>query len=360
MSFDSDKPYNQLPSLPPVQDLETRAVLKQAVLTSRALAELKLAGRALPKQEVLIDSLILLEAKDSSEIENIFTTHDELYQADMFDADEIGPNTKEVKNYSTALWNGTRSMKRKALNTNVFVEIVQTIKENTNGVRKTSGTKIKNPLGEIIYTPPEGEALLRDLLQNLENFIHDGSDIDPLIKMAVIHYQFEAIHPFYDGNGRAGRIINILYLLQESLLETPVLFLSRYIIENKTNYYKGLQNVTENQDWESWILYMLKAVEETSYWTISKIENILKLMAYFSDKLETAEPKIYRKELVELLFEQPYVRIQTVSKKLSVSRQTASNYLKKLEDIQLLTSFKHKKELIYLNPYFIKELGQNA
>lgn len=359
MSFDSDKPFNSLPLLPPKHDIETHSILKQAILTSRALAELKLAGRALPKQEVLIDSLVLLEAKDSSEIENIFTTHDKLYQADMLDTVHHDPQTKEVQNYRVALWNGYRAMRKRALNTNAFVEIVQTIKENNNGVRKTSGTKIKNPIGEVIYTPPEGEKLLRDLLFNLEQFIHDNSDIDPLIKMAIIHYQFEAIHPFYDGNGRAGRIINLLYLLQEGLLETPVLFLSRYIIDNKTAYYKGLQNVTENQDWESWVLYMLKAVEETAHKTVQRIESILEVMSWFSEKFKDKEPKIHTKEFVEHLFEQPYVRIHSVSHVLSVSRQTASNYLKKLENINLLESFKFQNEVIYINPYFQKELSRD-
>lgn len=360
MVFNSEKPFNDLLYLPPKFELETKAVLKQAVKSSRALAELKLAGRALPKQEVLINSLVLLEAKDSSEIENIFTTHDKLYQTDMFDASDADSHTKEVKNYREALWNGAMAMTKKPLNTNVFVEIVQTIKKNDKGIRKTSGTQIVNPLGEVIYTPPEGEQLLRDLLQNLEQFIHDTEDFDPLIKMAVIHYQFEAIHPFYDGNGRAGRILNILYLLQERLLETPVLFLSRYIIENKTAYYKGLQNVTENQSWEDWILYTLKAVEDTALRTVKKIDSIQETMVYFSDQLKKKDSKLYSKELVEYLFEQPYARITALADRLDITRQTASNRLKKLEYYNLLTSVRAQNEIIYLNPYFIDELSKDS
>jgi len=361
VSFKRTEPHNDLLKLPPNKDVETRAILKQLNKASRALAELKVSGRSLPNQTVLINSLVLLEAKDSSEIESIFTTHDKLYQADLLNESQVDSHTKEVKNYREALWSGANAMNKRALNTNVFVDIVQTIKRNTEGIRKGSGAQIVNPMGEIIYTPPEGFDRLSDLLQNLEDFIHeDSNDYDPLIKMAILHYQFEAIHPFSDGNGRTGRILNILYLLQERLIETPVLFLSRYIIDNKTGYYKGLQHVTERGDWESWILYMLEAVEKTSYATLQKIERINAVMAYFSEKVKEELPQVYGKELMELLFEHPYCRIQTLTERLNIkSRQTAASYLNQMVDKNLLVKDKVGKENIYFNLLFINELRQD-
>ncbi len=357
MMFDKEKPFNDLPFLPPQKEIETKAVLKQLNKATRALAELKVAGRMLPNQEVLINSLVLLEAKDSSEIENIFTTHDKLYQADLLKETVKDSQTKEVQDYREALWCGAKAMKKRPLNTNVFIEIVQTIKNNQAGVRVTTGTKIKNPYGEIIYTPPEGVDLINKLLKDLEDFIHINDDYDALLKMAIIHYQFEAIHPFSDGNGRTGRILNILYLLQENLLETPVLFLSRYIIDNKTGYYKGLQNVTESQDWESWLLYMLKAVEHTAKKTSDKIEKIKAIMIFFTEKVQNDLPGIYKKELIEVLFEHPYCRIQTLMDKLNIkTRQTAASYLNKLAEVDLLVMHKIGNEKIYFNTYFINEL----
>ena len=355
--FDKNQPHNKLALLPPPLEVETKRILKQAIQSGRALAELKLAGRLIPNQSLMINSLVLLEAKDSSEIENIFTTHDKLFQADMLDEVSVDSQTKEVKRYREALWKGAKLAKKRSLSTNVFIEIVQTIKESNLSVRTTPGTQIVNPFGEVIYTPPEGESLLRDLLQNLEDFIHNNEDYDPLIKMAIIHYQFEAIHPFTDGNGRAGRIINILYLLLEELLETPVLFLSSYIIENKTQYYKGLQNVTENQDWENWIFYMLKAVEVTANDTVKHIHNILALMEYTKQKMQDSLPKIYSKELLEILFEHPYCRIQTLSERLNLSRQTASKYLKSLSDEGVLVEDKIGSELIFFNHNLIALLS---
>lgn len=358
MTFEKSKPYNSLPLLPPAKDVETKAILKQAIQAGRALAELKLAGRLLPDDSLLINSLVLLEAKDSSEIESIFTTHDKLFQADLFDQTHVDANTKEVTSYRQALWNGFQAMNRKPLGTNVLIEIMQTIKKTKAGVRGVSGTQIVNPLGEVIYTPPEGEDRIRSLLTDLEKFIHDSHDIDPIIKMAIIHYQFEAIHPFTDGNGRTGRILNILYLVQENLLETPVLFLSRYIIDNKTPYYKGLQNVTEHQNWEEWILYMLTAVEQTAYKTIERIKDILHVMDNFAEKSKADLPKIHSKELLELLFEHPYCRIQSVMDRLRVSRQTASTKLHAYADKGLLVKRKIGTEIIFINPVLVKVLQE--
>ena len=261
MTFDKNKPYDDLPLLPPRRDVETKLILKKTIKANKALVELKSKGNIIPNQNILLDTLTLIEAKDSSEIENIFTTHDQLYQISFLGEDKCDPATKEVSRYRHALWHGIKLLKQRPLSTNLFIELVQIIKENNAHIRCTPGTKIANSSGKVIYTPPEGENIIRTKLANLEQFIHKDDDIDPLIKLAIIHYQFEAIHPFSDGNGRVGRIINLLYLLEQGLLETPVLFLSRYFIENRKGYYEGLKNITEKEDWESWILYILDAVE---------------------------------------------------------------------------------------------------
>jgi Fic family protein len=357
MTFDRDKAHNDLPFLPPRQELETNAVMRQAIKASRSLAELKSRGTMLPNQTVLIRTLALLEAKDSSEIENIFTTHEKLYQGDMLDESQIDPQTKEVRLYNDALWYGVESIKTRPLSTNTFVEIFQKIKRTNAGIRKTSGTKISNG-GEVLYTPPEGEDLLRRLLGNLENYLHEDNGIDPLIKMAVTHYQFEAIHPFTDGNGRTGRIINILYLLEQGLLETPVLFLSSHIIANKTPYYKGLMAVTEEGAWEEWVLYMLEAVEKTAVKTTNKISMIERTIHNFTQRVKN-ETDIYTKDLIEVLFTHPSCRIQFLADRLGISRRTASSYLTKLESINLLTSLKFGRDVVYFNSSFIADLSKN-
>lgn len=355
--FDHNKPYNDLPLLPPRQEVETKTVLKKAMSASRALAELKSRGRTLPNQSVLINNLVLLEAKDSSEIENIFTTHDKLYQSEIMDESKVDTQTKEVRLYRAALWSGVKSVESKPLSTNTFINLYQIIKQTKAGVRNLPGTKISNPSGEIIYTPPDGEDRLRGFLKNLEEYLHADDGVDPLIKMAIMHYQFEAIHPFTDGNGRTGRILNILYLLEQGLLEKPVLFLSRYIILNKTPYYKGLRSVTENQDWENWILYMLDAVEQTSLHTMNKIELIEARISNVREQVQMDASRVYSKDLIEFIFEQPFCRIQGLAAKLSISRQTASSYLQELEKIGIMISRKDGKELVYYNVPFIEALS---
>ena len=357
MNFNRIKPYNNLPLLPPKHDLETTKTLKLAIAANKALAELKTLGSLLPNQSLLIDSLVLLEAKDSSEIENIFTTNDKLYQAEALDNKNIDHHTKEVRYYRQALWHGVNATKKRPLGINIFIEIVRIIKENQSDVRKTSGTKISSPSGDVIYTPPEGYDLLMNLLSNLEKYIHHESDTDPLIKMAVLHYQFEAIHPFSDGNGRTGRILNILYLLQEKLLDVPVLFLSNYIIRNKATYYKGLQNVTENQNWEDWVIYILKAIEITSYETIARINAIRDAMQEYKKKIQESLPNIYSKDLLESIFEQPYCKIQSLVDKGIAQRRTASSYLKKLSEINLLCPMQIGRHNFYVNPALIKILN---
>ncbi|MCE3233305.1 MAG: addiction module protein [Rickettsiaceae bacterium] len=359
MTFNRNTPYNDLPLLPPGLELETKNVMKAVVSASRALASLKTRGEHLPNQSLLIDSLVLLEAKDSSEIESIFTTHDALYQAHVLESSNIDPHTKEVENYRKALWHGVNSVKERPLNANTFIEIVQIIKKNQSEVRKATGTKIVIPLKEIIYTPPEGYDLIYKLLSNLENYLHKNDNIDPLIKMAVIHYQFEAIHPFSDGNGRTGRILNILYLLQEKLLDVPILFISNYILRNKTLYYKGLQNVTENNDWEGWIIFMLKAIEITSNETIARIDAIRDAMQIYKMKMEK-DFSGNSKELLEILFEQPYCTIQSLIKRGIAKRVTASSYLKKLHNIGLLESKKVGRNAFYINPVLLNILSKPA
>jgi Fic family protein len=350
MAFQPDKPYNELPMLPPAAEIETVRTLKRAIAANKALAELKYAGNLIPNQGTLIRSIVLQEARVSSEIENIVTTNDKLYRAMSDDDSRMDPHTKEVLRYETALWSGFESLETRPLATNLYVDIVNCIQKNDAGIRKHSGTRIANSRGETIYTPPEGETLLRNLLSNLDGFIHDEEDgIDPLIKLGVIHYQFEAIHPFADGNGRTGRILNILYLVDRKLLETPVLYLSRYIIENKAAYYSGLRRVTEEHAWEGWIVYMLDAIEATARATRDRILAIRRQMDEATDFARNELPRVYSKELIELIFQQPYCRIQAVEQAGIAKRQTASTYLKELERIGLLRGVKVGRDQLYIN-----------
>ena len=252
MSFNRNIPYNDLPDLPPKAEVETVAILKATVRANKAVAELKISGHLIPNQSILIQALGLSEAKLSSEIENIVTTNDDLYKAFADSNLSIDSQTKEVLHYKDALWYGFHAItqKNRLLTTPLFIELVQILKGSAQKIRSLPGTKLVNPLGETKYTPPEGEEVIRKKLSNLETFMHTDTSLDPLIKMAIMHYQFEAIHPFPDGNGRSGRILNILYLVDKQLLDIPILYLSQYIIANKSAYYNGLQQVTESNAWE--------------------------------------------------------------------------------------------------------------
>ena len=358
MTFNPQKPYNDLPILPPGVELESKPVLKRAIAANKALAELKGAGGLVPNQAVVIQSIGLQEAKLSSEIENIVTTNDELYRAFANKGEKADPHTKEVLSYNDALWHGydaIRNMNR-SLTTNLFEELFQQIKQCKAGIRKTPGTKLATSAGKVIYTPPEGETVLRDKLANLERFIYAEDGIDPLIKLAVIHYQFEAIHPFTDGNGRTGRILNILFLVEKGLLDIPILYLSRYIIENKKAYYSGLRGITENADWENWILYMLDAIEQTARKTREKILAIRDLMNADIEKVQAELPKIYTKDLLEQLYHQPYCKIRFLEEAGIAQRQTASHYLKELARIGVLEPFKSGREIYYINKKFLELL----
>jgi Fic family protein len=352
MSFDPEKPYNELPPLPPQTELLSQEVLLKLVSAGRELAELKGMGKTLPNQNILLNSLTLQEAKDSSEIENVMTTHDALFKAFTAKTGKIDPATKEVLHYREALWNGYKAVKKDGLlTTNCFITLVQTIKENQAGVRTLAGTQIVNATnGKIIYTPPEGESLIRTKLANLEKYIHAQNHIDPLVKMAVIHYQFEAIHPFSDGNGRTGRIINILYLIQKELLDMPILYLSKYIIEHKNDYYTLLRRVTEHHAWQPWVLFMLDAVEKTAILTRKKMQDIRTLLDSTLEKARKALPaRVYSKDLVELLFHQPYCKGQFLVDAGIAQRKTAAEYLKELEKIGILSSHQIGREVLYLN-----------
>jgi Fic family protein len=352
MKFDPHKPYNELPLLPPKADIETKAILKKTVYAGRKLAELKGIGSTIPNQAMLINTVVLQEAKSSSEIENIITTTDALFEAFSIKSNNIDAATKEVLRYREALWEGFETLKKRpVLSTNVFIKIVQTIKKNEAGIRKIPGTKISNKTtGKVIYTPPEGEQHIIQKLNNLEKYTNAANTVDPLVKLAVIHYQFEAIHPFVDGNGRTGRILNILFLIYKKLLDMPILYLSKYIIEKKNKYYNLLRNVTEKREWEDWILFMLDAIEKTSEHTTQKIIAIRSLL---EQTLETAQKKlpnrVYSKELIELLFHQPYTKGQFIVDAGIAKRKTAADYLKELEKIGIMKSKKIGKEKLYLN-----------
>ena len=357
MSFDRNIPNNDLPDLPPKTDIETIEILKMTIRANKAIAELKISGYLIPNQAVLIQALGLSEAKTSSEIENIVTTNDELYRAFADGNHNIEPRTKEVLFYKDALWHGYHVLKNKhLLTTPLFIELAQILRNSTQGIRHIPGTKLINPMGEVKYTPPNGEELIRNKLSNLETFIHKEDSIDPLIKMAVMHYQFEAIHPFSDANGRTGRILNILYLVDKQLLDIPVLYLSQYIIANKTAYYNGLQNVTENNAWEPWILYMLQGIEQTAIATRNRILAIHRLIQETTEKARSLLPRIYSKDLMEIVFRAPYCKIKFLEESGIAKRQTASFYLKELERIGILRSLKSGREIYYVNDLFLKAL----
>ena len=341
-----------LPLLPPQQEFETVQILRQLAKTNRALAELKGYADTMPNKNILINAIMINEAKDSSAIENIITTHDELYQK-MVNTKYNSPAAKEVLGYRAAIWRGYELVKeRQLLTTNMIIEIQSLVEENKPGIRKLPGTVLMNEAtGEVIYTPPVGEKVLLDYMTNLEKYINDPDfhEIDALIKLAVIHYQFESIHPFYDGNGRTGRIINILYLVLTGLLDSPILYLSQYITNNKQAYYRLLQEVRTKGSWEDYIIFILAGIEETSAATMKIIRKINDLFEATAVKTKQQLPKIYSKELVELLFFEFYTKISFLVEGLNVDRKTASNYLVKLEKTGVLQSEKIGREKIYKN-----------
>lgn len=333
-------------------NFDTVRILKQLANTNRSFAELKGYADTIPNKHILINAINLNEAKDSSEIEQIITTHDDLYKALTYE--KIASSAaKEVVNYRTALWHGYELIKQKGiLTTNILIEIQEIIEQNKGGIRKLPGTELRNALtGESVYKPPQSEQEVRDYLANLETYINDDSDgVDPLIKLAVIHYQFEAIHPFYDGNGRTGRILNVLYLVLKELLDSPILYLSKYILEHKSSYYKLLKGLQDNpDDYEEWVLFILAGIEETSLETFKLVKSIVEEMDRYNKELKERLPSLYSKELVELLFFEFYTKTKYIEKGLGVTRKTAVNYLKQLEENGFLSSRKIGRERIYCN-----------
>lgn len=342
-----------IPLLPIPQDLETKPVLKQLAVAHRHLALLNGRCATIPNENILINTLSLQEAKESSAIENIITTHDEIYRADLLESFVNDAAAKEVTRYAQALREGFQEIRKNKLITNRHIlQIQRMLEQNDAGYRKNSGTVLKNErTGEIVYTPPQDYTTIERLMDNLVQFINEEalSDLDPLVKMAIIHHRFETIHPFYDGNGRTGRIINILYLVKEDLLSLPILYLSRYIIQYKGDYYKLLQQVRIDGNWEPWLLFILKGVEETAKQTLHLIDGIKNLMQDYKQRIRTQLPKLYSQDLLNNLFKHPYTKIEFLEKELLVNRQTAAKYLNTLADAGFLHKMKIGKSNFYMN-----------
>lgn len=348
----ADRAYNSLPPLPPRVELETKPVLKRCVTARAALGELKQAAAQLPNPAILINTLPLLEAQASSEIEHIVTTADRLFQCLQGEA-SADPATKEALRYRHALLEGFANLFKRPLCTATAELICSRIKDHPLRVRKTSGTALASAdSGEVIYMPPEGEDRLRGLLANWERFLHgedDADQLDPLVRMAAAHYQFEAIHPFTDGNGRTGRVLNSLFLVEQGLLPLPILYLSRYVIDHKRDYYDRLLGVTRDEAWEPWILFMLQGVEETASWTTAKITAIRTLAAATVEYVREKTPKLSSRELVDLIFEQPYCRIGNLVEAGIAGRQAASRHLKALATIGVLREQAVGREKLFVN-----------
>ncbi len=349
--FDPLRPFNDLPPLPPAVEIETRRVLKKCIEARAAVAELRQAAGALPNPSILLEMIPLLEAQASSAIENIVTTTDRLFQYAQDEA-AADPATQEALRYRRALYAGYLSLADRPLSTRTALEICGLIKNRDMAVRRLPGTALRNDATQTtVYTPPDGEARLLELLSNWEGFLHDDAgDLDPLIRLAIMHYQFEAIHPFTDGNGRTGRILNILFLVEQRLLDLPILFLSRHIIRRKEEYYERLQAVTVAAAWEDWILYMLDAIHQTAAWTTGKIAAIRAQLRQATEHVETHAPALAIHSLIDLIFRRPYCRISDVVDTGLAKRQTASTYLHGLQKIGVLESFKVGRDLIFLHP----------
>ena len=341
-------------------NFKTPRILEELSNASRYLAELKGFANSIPNQHILINAITINEAKDSSAIENIVTTHDSIYKV-LTESGFKESAAKEVVDYRSAIWRGFEIIKEKGfISTNVLVELQGMIEHNKAGVRKNPGTKLVNSkTGEVIYTPPQEEKEIRDLLKNLEDYINKNDDeVDPLIKMALVHYQFESIHPFYDGNGRTGRILNVLYLVLNNLLDSPILYLSNYINKNKEQYYKLFTEFRENDNYEDWVIYILKGIEETSKNTIELIKLIQNEMKSYKQEFIEKLPKIYSDELLDSLFFEVYTRINYIEDRCDVTRQTAATYLNSLVDAGLLEFEKVGRESIYKNTRLINLLSK--
>lgn len=354
--FDPERPYNELPGVPGPDVLETTDSLRASIRARDALARLDQAAAAIPNPAIVINAIPILEARDSSRIENIVTTSDALfqYQAAAHDAD---PATKEALRYRTALLAGARSLAEHPLNARTAVDIVETMLGTDVGVRRTSGTALRNAVtGATIYTPPEGETLIRDKLADWERFVHDDR-VDPLVRMAAAHYQFEAIHPFIDGNGRTGRIINTLLLVEYGLIRTPIVHLSRSVLEHRDEYYQLLSAVTRDGAWAPWIEFMLRGVHETAAWTTELIHRIDELMAQVHSAVESSSGQVIPPEALEIIFTYPYARISTMVGRGIAQRQTASRYLARLTDLGIVEAEQHGLDKLWVNRRLLRVLS---
>ena len=358
--FNPNVPWNDLPELPPATDLESRAILKACIPAMTELSKANALIKMLPNETVLVNTLPLQEARRSSEIENVVTTNDELYRAMTSDENRIDSNTKEVLRYREALWEGIRHIREgSTLNIQLFEQICSRILDEKMQVRSGPVVIENRATQQLIYRPPTGYGNLIRLLTNLERFINDKTDgFQPLVKMAVMHYQFEAIHPFMDGNGRTGRILNILYLVYQGLLDVPMLYLSRFFIENRNDYYQYLREVTENGSWQQWILYILEAVEQTSRDTAEKIEAINRLIDNVMIKARGKTKAVEREGFVDLLFKWPYCKISIVERELACSRITATRYLNEIVELGLLERVKMGREYYYINRELMELLSE--
>jgi Fic family protein len=358
--WDAKRPYNALPELPPAADLETRAVLKRCVEARAALEGLRRSTQLIPNPGMLVSTLPVLEAQASSEIENVVTTADALFQH-LHNGGSSDPATREALRYREALLEGFRELKRRPVSTRLAESICTTIKGVEMEVRRVPGTALQpSSSGKVVYTPPETESRLRDLMANWERFVHADDALDPLVRLAAAHYQFEAIHPFTDGNGRTGRVLNSLMLVERGLLDAPVLYLSRYIIRHKTEYYGRLLAVTRDAEWEPWVLYLLEAVEDTARWTTHKIDAIRALEVETARRLRERLPKIHSRELVELLFTQPYCRIANLVAAGIAGRQAAARYLKALVDAGVLKEKPVGREKLFVHSRLLELLTRDG
>lgn len=343
-----------------IEQRETREVLKKVAKAHRFLAEVKGVAKGIPNEAILINTLSLQEAKDSSAVENIVTTHDEIYKSSLFDDNQINPAAKEVQDYAFALQNSFKTIRSsKIIRLNDILHVQELIEKNKAGLRKVPGTELKNSrTGEVVYTPPQHPDEIISLMQNLIEYINNDEicDADPLVKMAIIHHQFESIHPFYDGNGRTGRVLNLLYLASKDLLDLPVLYLSRYIINNKDEYYTQLQQVRETDSWEAWIIFILDSIIETSQHTAELISQIKTLMQQIKNTMRQELPKIYSQELLNNLFNHPYTKIEFVMNDLNISRTTATKYLDLLDKHRLVQKQKVGRTNYYINQSLCKIL----
>ncbi len=349
------KPTYIIPTLPLSHDIMTHNIWKKLISANKLIAELKGLAQTIPNQSLLINTLSIQESKDSSEVESIVTTHDELFRFDERFSDKFSPAAKEVHRYNKSLFYGYSEIKKRPITNNLLTEIAQIITKRNSGFRNVPGTTLKDEKGNIIYSPPKNKKDIQIHMKNLEQFINNSelSDFDPLIKMAIIHHQFESIHPFFDGNGRTGRVLNILYLIQENILDIPILYLSRYITQNKPQYYKLLQKVRDENAWEDWILFILEALASTAKQTIKTIESIKELMSEYKKVLKK-ETKIYSHELINNLFFHPYTKIEFVVQDTGVSRQTASRHLKKIASLGLLIPYESGRNIYYVNNRLLK------